>query len=125
MTIEKESNKEINDEKVTTKRVDYRIMNEMLSKVEWKLQDVQEDIHNVETSSVCELVTNIKKAEHLATTTKTKKWKCITIPKDLKEGQREKMMRAEKDREKSHIHEKLIYKEESRIYNEMCKENYF
>ena len=49
-------------------------MNEILEKKEWKFQDHQEEIHNAERCGMCELATEIRKAEHMSTTViKTKR----------------------------------------------------
>ena len=49
MTIEKEWNEELNGKEATIKKINYKKMNEILSTVQCKYQDVQEDTHKTET----------------------------------------------------------------------------
>ena len=68
------------EEEVVTKKVDNKLMNDILRKVEWKYQDRQEDKYDSRRYGVCELVENIRAAEFQATTRMVNKKKKLTIP---------------------------------------------
>ena len=120
IAIKNEVTEEDEEEVVETKKIDYKMMNDLLKKTDWKCQDQQDDIHDSETCGVCELVKTIRAAEFQATSMRLHKKKKLTIPHDLKLRQREKMLETKKN---SHISEEK-YREESWLYNEMCKESY-
>ena len=120
---ERSKNREEVDQIHNKIRVNYEKMNEILEKKKWEHQEVQEEIHNPETCGMCELTTEIRRAEHLATTTTQVKKKFSRIPKGLLEQQKLKYEIAKEKRGFSEVHERR-YKEESKLYDKMCKDNY-
>merc|ERR1711923_68540 len=62
-------------------------------------------------------------AEHMATTTVSRKKKFRKIPEGVMADQKLRMEAAKEKRNISEIHRKR-YKEESDLYDKMCKENY-
>ena len=73
--IEREIKKEKGQDQEEAKtKVDYEYMSEILKNKVWKFQDHQEEIHKAERCGMCELASEIRKAEHMATTVlKTRK----------------------------------------------------
>ena len=67
--IEKKTMTEGRQEHTEVKtKVNYEYMDEILGKKEWRFQDHQEEVHNTERCGMCELATEIRKAEHMSTT---------------------------------------------------------
>ena len=122
--IEKKTMTEGRQEHTEVKtKVNYEYMNEILGKKEWRFQDHQEEVHNTERCGMCELATEIRKAEHMSTTIVTTKKKNRRIPEGVMVEQKKRM---ELVKEKRHISEthRRRYKDESDLYDKMCKENY-
>ena len=112
------------DQVHTRTKVDYEKMNEILCNKIWKYQEVQEEVHETETCGMCELTTEIRKAEHLSTVTTMVKKKFARFPKGLLEQQKRRYEIAKEKRGYSKIHEER-YREESKLYDRMCKDNYY
>ena len=123
-TIEREDGKsEKLDQSETKTTINYEQMNEILKNKEWKFQDCQEDDHSEDRCGLCELTSEIRMAEHMATTTVSHKKKFRKIPEGVMAEQKLRMEAAKEKRHISEIHRKR-YKEESDLYDKMCKENY-
>ena len=72
---------------------------------------------------MCELTSEIRKAEHMATTVVKTKKKFKRIPDGVMAEQKVRMEMAKEKRHISEIHCRR-YKEESDLYDKMCKETY-
>ena len=122
--IEKKTMTEGRQEHTEVKtKVNYEYMNEILGKKEWRFQDHQEEVHNTERCGMCELATEIRKAEHMSTTIVITGKKNRRIPEGVMAEQKKRMELAKEKRHISETHRRR-YKDESDLYDKMCKENY-